>query len=196
MRGAVRALGLALLLLFGVALGAAAVAAIGLFTVAPVALGAPGPAEPWDLTLTMTDAYLTTLLNQGGANQPMQLTNARATFSDDGTIVITGQVSRGVSGGPSLPGRPSRPGAAPAPPAGAAGGIAAEIVLRPTVTDGALKTDVVRAQLGPLNIPGQLASLLDAPLQEKLTGALAGKPYQILDLSVRAGILTVHARRQ
>lgn len=199
MRGAARALGFPLLLLFGVALGAAAIAAIGLFTVAPAALSAPGPAEPWDLTLTMSDAYLTTLLNQGGANQPMQLTNAQAKFMDDGTIVITGQMSRDASGGPALPSRPSRPGvpgAPAAPPAGASGGIAAEIVLRPSVTDGALKTDVVRAQLGPLNVPGQLANFLDAPLQEKLAGALAGKPYQILDISVRAGLLTVHARRK
>lgn len=196
MRGAARALGLTLLLLFGVALGAAAVAAIGLFTVAPAALSAPGPNEPWDLTLTMSDAYLTTLLNQGGANQPMQLTNAQAKFLDDGTIVITGQASRGTSGGPSLPARPSRPGAPSAPPASASGGIAAEIVLRPSVTDGTLKTEVVRAQFGPLTVPGQLANFLDAPLQEKLAGALAGKPYRLLDLTVRAGILTVHARRQ
>lgn len=199
MRGVARALGLILLLLFGVALGAAAVSAVGLFTVTPAALSAPGPAQPWDLTLTMSDGYLTSLLNRGDANQPMKLTDAQAAFKDDGTIVITGQMSRDAASGPSLPSRPSRPGAPgapPAPPSGTSGGIAAEIVLRPTVTDGALKTDVVRAQLGPLNVPGQLANFLDVPLQEKLAGALAGKPYQILDISVRAGILTVHARRQ
>lgn len=189
MRVLARVTGLAALVMLGIVAGAAIVAAIGLFAVAPARLEAAGPAEPWDLTLMMSDAYLTTLLNEGKSNQPLQLKDAQARFLDDGTVVIAGQASRGAGSGTTRPGPPVAPGATN-------GGIAVEIVLRPTVVNGALRTEVVTAQLGPLTLPARMADFLEAPLQEKLAGALAGKPYQILDLTVRSGVITVHARSQ
>lgn len=194
----VRALSLILLAVLGLALGGLLLLATGLLAVTPPGLAAAGPAQPWDITLTVSDTFLTTWLNQSGAQGsptagskqpqlPLQLKDVKATFQADGTVLITGAAS--PAGGAPVP--PGRGGGG-----AQAGGIAVELVLRPTVAEGKLKTEIVKAQFGPLQVPQRVADFLDGPLNTQLDGALAGKPYQLLDIRVTQGLLTVHARRQ
>jgi hypothetical protein len=99
----------------------------------------------------------------------------------DGTVMITGNVA---PGGPA--GGAARPGGA---------GVPVEIVLRPSVANGQLKTEVVSAQFGPLSVPGQLDTLLDGPINSRAASAVGNQPFRLVDLTVKQGQLTVRVKR-
>lgn len=106
---------------------------------------------------------------------------------------MTGTVAPSGSGGGIGGGLPI-----PRPPQGQGllgDGIPTTIVLRPAVENDRLKTQVVSLQVGPLGVPGQLAGLLDSPLNAQLNNALGGRPYRVVEVSVRQGLLTMRARR-
>ena len=177
--------------LIGLVLGVVLLLALGLLAVQPPGIGAAAPAQPWDIELTMTDAFMTARLNEGRSDQPISLRDAKAKFRADGTLEITGTVGASSTAAPS--GRP----ALPLPSAVSNASVGATIVLRPTVsTDGKLTVDVVSAQLGPLTIPAGLGRLLEGPVNSQLTNAMSGQPFRLLTVMLRDGSMTVRAKQE
>ncbi|HEX5506140.1 MAG TPA: hypothetical protein VFW96_26210 [Thermomicrobiales bacterium] len=184
MRQIARGALVALMLLLGLVLGVGGLVVALLLGVRPPALAAAAPAQQWDVTLSMSDAFLTARLGEGGqgGGQAITLQGAKVACRDDGTVVITGNVGAGTTGGAR-------------PPIAAGVAVPVEIVLRPSVADGQLKTEVVSATFGPLPVPAQLDSLLDGPINSRVASAVGNQPVRLVELTVRQGGLTVRAKR-
>ncbi len=190
--GLMRGLGVAVVALIGVIIGVVGFLAIGLFVISPPTISQAAPGQPWDVTLDITDAFLTTQMNKPRASSsgissiPIQLSDAKAAMHADGTVTITGNLGR--SGGTAAPsvGRL---------PINTNGNVAVEIVLRPKAADGKLTVEVVSAQLGPLPIPANLGSLLDGPINDQIANALNGQSFAITELTVRDGAMLVRAKQ-
>jgi hypothetical protein len=187
--GLVRGMIVAIAALIGVVIGVIGFLVIGLFAITPPEISPAAPGQPWDVTLDISDAFLTTQLNNpqqsSSSPAPIALSNAKATMKADGTITITGNV--GLSGGGAAPST----GRLPINPAGA---IAATMVMRPAAADGKLTVQVVSAQLGPLPIPGNLGAVLEGPINDQIANALSGQSFSITELTVRDGALVVRAK--
>ena len=194
MKGVVRALILIVAGVLGLAIGVGALAAVGLLIVQPPTITAAGPAQPWDIELTLTDAFMTARLNEGRGDQPIALRDAKAKFRADGTVEITGTAGANTSATPAAGGRLP----IPQPPAGSSGaGVGVAIVLRPAVgADGKLAVDVVSAQLGPLPVPSGLGRFLDGPVNSQLGNAMQGQSFRLLSLTVADGAMTVRAKQE
>lgn len=187
--GFARAIVFAAVALVGLIVGAGAFLGIGLFAVSPPAISQAAPGQPWDVSLDITDAFLSNQLNQPRTDQAVQLSDAKTIMRADGTISITGNVGAG-----GRTAAPSAGGRLPINPSGIA--VAAEIVLRPSVSaDGKLTVEVVRAQFGPLPVPAQLGSLLEGPVNDQLANALNGQPFAIIELTLRDGAMLVRAKQ-
>jgi len=71
--------------------------------------------------------------------------------------------------------------------------VGASVELEPQVRDGALRTRVARARLGPLPVPSNLSRLAEAPLNRELTAALANLPATLTSARVTDAGLIVTA---
>jgi LmeA-like phospholipid-binding len=190
--GLMRGLGVAVVALIGVIIGVVGFLAIGLLAISPPTISQAAPGQPWDVTLDITNAFLTTQMNKprasssGSSSIPIQLSDAKAAMHADGTVTITGNLGR--SGGTAAPsvGRL---------PINVNGNVAVEIVLRPKAADGKLTVEVVSAQLGPLPIPANLGGLLDGPINDQIANALNGQSFAITELTVRDGAMLVRAKQ-
>lgn len=178
--------------LAGLACGVAIVLALAVLVLPLPALPPPAP-KPWVITVTVTEAFLARELNARQGDQASSIKDAQVSFQADGIVTVTGTVAPSGSGGGGRGGPPF-----PLPPQGRGllgDGVPATIVLRPAVENDRLKTRVVSLQVGPLGVPGQLAGLLDGPLNAQLNNALGGWPYRLVEVSVRQRLLTMRARR-
>jgi hypothetical protein len=195
--GLLRILGIVIAALLGVVIGAGGFLAIGLLAISPPDIGPAAPEQPWDITLDITDAFLTTQLNtpraspSGGASSgvasAIQLTDAKAAMHADGTITITGLLGRSGSGT-----------AAPSAgrlPINVNGNVSVEIVLRPAAADGKLTVEVVSAQFGPLSVPSNVGSVLEGPINEQIANALNGQSFALTELTVRDGAMLIRAKQ-
>jgi hypothetical protein len=189
--GLVRGVVITLAVLIGVVIGVVGFLVVGLFAISPPDISPAAPGQPWDVTLDMSDTFLSTQLNNPQQNSsttvPIALSNAKAAMRADGTVTITGNV--GLSGGG---------GAAPSAgrlPVNPAGAVAATIVLRPTAANGKLTVQVVSAQLGPLPVPANLGALLEGPVNNQIANALSGQSFSITELTVRDGAMLVRAKQ-
>jgi hypothetical protein len=190
--GVLRGLSLVVVALIGVLIGAAIFLVIGLFAISPPTISSAAPGQPWDVTLDITEAFLTTQLNTPRASSstssapvPVQLTNAKAEMNADGTITITGNA--GLAGG----------GAAPSStrlPINPSGAVAVQVTLRPSVTDGALSTEVITAQVGPLSVDS-FGSLIEDQINNQITNSLNSQSFTITELTVRDGAMLVRAKQ-
>jgi hypothetical protein len=187
--GLLRGAGIAFAALLGLIIGAVGFLVVGLFAISPPTISPAAPGQPWDVTLDITDAFLSTQLNnpQQAAAAPVKLSNAKAAMRADGTITITGNVAPSGGGGaaPSAGRLPVNP----------AGGVGATIVLRPTAVDGKMTVQVVSAQLGPLPVPANIGAVLEGPVNDQIASALDGQSFSITELTVRDGAMLVRAKQ-
>jgi hypothetical protein len=175
----------------GLAFGLIALLLLGLVAVPAPALGRGAPAQDWDITLEITNAYMTTLLNQQQANRPIELRDPKAAFSKDGTVLITGSLA---PAGGVLPSPIPLP--IPIPGVGNNLAVNAEITLRPGSKDGKFTVEIVRTQLGPIPIPNGLGRLLDGPINAQIANATQNRPFQIMGVEVNDGYMNVRVRIQ
>lgn len=187
--GLVRGIVIAFFALAGLIVGAVAFLALGLFVVSPPTIAPAAKAQPWDVTVDITDTFLSAQLNRAGTDQPVQLSNAKSVTRADGTITITGNVGGGgatgtATGGGRLPINPS------------AVSVAVEIVMKPGVNqEGKLTVEIVKAQFGPLPVPNQIGKLLENPVNSQIANALNGQSFAITEISLRDGAMVVRARQ-
>ena len=187
--GFVRGVVIASVALVGVVIGAVAFLGLGLFAVSPPTISEAAPGQPWDVALEITDAFLSTQLSQPRADQPVQLSEAKAVMRADGTLTITGNAGAAGRAAPSAGGArlPINPSSIAVP---------VEIVMRPSVSqDGKLTVEIVRAQFGPLPVPAQLGNLLQGPVNDQIANALNGQAFAITELTLRDGAMLVRARQ-
>lgn len=207
MKGIIGATAPIVALLIGLVLGAIVLLAVGLLGVQPPGLSAAAPTQPWDVSLTITDEFLTKQLNGADAGQattgaqpqqapPVQLKDARARFRDDGTVVITGAVAPSLPGGRGGPSRPPAGNQTPATTGGAGPDVAVEIVLRPSVSaEGAIRAEVVSARFGPLPVPAQIGRLLEDPINQQAKRAFGDGAHRVTETVVRQGVMQVRIKR-
>jgi hypothetical protein len=191
--GLLRGAGIAIVALLGLIIGVVGFLLVGLFAISPPTISPAAPGQPWDVTLDITDTFLTTQLNTAQASGstgttpvPVQLSDAKATMLADGTITVIGNVGR--SGG----------GAAPSAgrlPINTSGNVTAQIVLRPIAVDGKLTVEVVSAQFGPLPVPASLGNLIQGPINDQIANALNGQSFSITEITVRNGAMLVRAKQ-
>jgi hypothetical protein len=169
----------------GLAFGLIALLLLGLVAVPAPALGRAAPAQDWDITLEITNAYMTTLLNQQQADRPIELRDPKAAFSKDGTVLITGSLAPASGVLPiSIPG------------VGNNLAVNAEITLRPGSKDSKFTVEIVRTQLGSIPIPNGLGRLLDGPINAQIANATQNRPFLITGVEVNDGYMLVHVRIQ
>jgi hypothetical protein len=193
--GALRGLIIGIVALLGIVIGAVGFLVLGLFAISPPDISEAAPGQPWDVTLEMNEAFLTTQLNNpsaapsGGTSAapvPVQLTDAKAVMNADGTIAITGLIGR--AGGTAAP-------SAGRLPINTSGNVTVQIVLRPAAADGKLTVQVVSAQFGPLPVPANVGSILEGPVNEQIANALNGQSFSITEITVRQGNMLIRAKQ-
>lgn len=194
--GLLRGLSVVVVAVIGVILGVVGFLVIGLFAISPPTISPAAPGQPWDITLDITDTFLTTQLNtprpsasasSSTAAVPVKLSNAKAAMHADGTVTVTGNVGLSTGGG-----------AAPSAgrlPINTGGAVTAQIVLRPKAADGKLTVEVVSAQFGPLPVPANVGSVLEGPLNDQIASALNGQAFKITEITVREGAMLVQAKQ-
>lgn len=198
-----RGLLLALTCVIGMALGVGGFLTLGLTQVAPPTIIPAASPQDWEITVELSDAFLTDRINNGGENgdknggnePPIKLRDATTESRDDGTVTIKGIVSPSRAGAAGTP-TSGRPGPPINPPAGGGPAIPAEIVLRPGVKDGKLAIEVVQASLGPLPLPSNIGRILENPINTQLSNAVQGKPFRVLAVTVQQGKLLVRTTRE
>jgi hypothetical protein len=202
MRQAIRFLLTSITGVCGLAGGVAIVLALAVLVLPLPALAAAPEPKPWDVTVTVTEAFLARELNGRQGDQASSIKDAKVSFQADGTIKVTGTLapSGNVGGGGGGTGGTGGGLPIPRPPQGQGvliddNGLLATIVLRPIVENDRLKTEVISLKVGPLGVPGQLAGLLDGPLNTQLNNALGGRPYSLVEVGVQSGLLTMRAKR-
>jgi hypothetical protein len=173
----------------GLAFGLIALLLLGLVAVPTPALGRAASPQDWDITLEITNAYMSTLLNQQTADQPIQLQSPKAAFSKDGTVLITGSLAPAANVLPS-----PIPHPIPIPGLRRNLAIPAEITLRPGSKDGKFTVEIVRTQLGPIPIPNGLGRLLEGPINSQITNSTQNRPFKITGVEVNDGYMIVHVR--
>ncbi len=191
--GVLRGVVVGVVALAGVLVGAFLFLVLGLFAVSPPTISQAAPGQDWDVTIEITDTFLSTQLNRsdggGGGEQPVKLTNAKAVARADGTLTITGNVggnanSAAPSSGPRLPINTS------------AISVPVEIVMRPTASqDGKLTVEIVKAQFGPLPVPNQIGKVLENPVNSQIAKTMNSQPFFITNITLRDGAMTVRARQ-
>lgn len=180
--GLVRGVVVAFAALFGVILGVVGFLVVGLFAVTPPDISPAAPGQPWDVSIEISDTFLTTQLNEVQQNSsstvPIRLTDAKGVMRADGTVTITGNAGVGNTTVrlPNL-------------------AVPVTIVLRPTATDGKLTVAIVSSQLGVIPVPGNLGSLLEGPINDQIANALSGQPFTLTELTVSDGMLLVRAQQ-
>ena len=70
-------------------------------------------------------------------------------------------------------------------------GVKTSITIDPEIREGRLQLDVVDASLGELALPGEVAGILEAPLQERLDTLAGGLDYDLRSISTADDRLTL-----
>lgn len=190
--GVLRGVTVAIVALVGVVIGVALFLVIGLFAVTPPTISQAAPGQDWDVTIEISDAFLSAQMNRSdsGADQPVQLSNAKAAAHADGTLTITGNVG-GSSGGGAAPSSGAR-----LPINTSAISVPVEIVMKPTAgQDGKLTVEIVKAQFGPLPVPSQVGKLLESPVNSQIAKAMNNEPFFITKITLRDGVMVIQARQ-
>ena len=176
--GVLRGMMFGLVGLLGVVLGAVLFLLIGLFAVSPPAISQAAPGQDWDVTIEITDTFLSAQLNRsdggGGGDQPVQLSNAKSVARADGTLTITGNVDGSPGGGAAPSSGPRLP-------------INTSAISVPV--------EIVKAQFGPLPVPNQIGKLLENPVNSQIAKTMNSQPFLITNITVRDGAMVVRARQ-
>jgi len=191
--GVLRGVMVAIVALVGVLIGALLFLVLGLFAVSPPTIGQAAPGQDWDVTIEITDAFLSTQMNRtdNGGDQPVQLTNAKAAAHADGTLTITGNVGGSPNGGGAAPSGSPR-----LPINTSAISVPVELVMRPIASqDGKFTVEVVKAQFGPLQVPNQIGKVLENPVNSQIAKTMNSQPFFITNITVRDGAMVVRARQ-
>ena len=163
-----------LLLLIGIVIGAVLLILVQAFLV-PRPIEVATPAAQPDMTILFHNQFLTRELRKRLATvqTPVPLTGLTVTTTNTDNLIITGDIT---TAGTLLP-LPRL--------------IHVQVLLHPFIAQDQVAVQVVKADVGTLQIPGQLFSLLQQPINDQLSRTLGQTPYHIVGVSTEADGLVV-----
>lgn len=134
------------------------------------------PNAPYDLSLTITEAFFTDMINQPPADltgtqaQETTLEDAEVRLREDGTIEVQGKASAyGVL-------------------------VPVQVVLMPRVVNSRLEMEIISGQAGGLTVPGSVANEIEVIINRQIANTLDSNQFQIIALQPGAGTLVVRLK--
>jgi hypothetical protein len=131
---------------------------------------------PYDLGLSLTEAFLTSQVNKppadttGAATKQTSLRDAKVRLREDGTIEVQGRAS---AYGFLVP---------------------VQAIVQPRVVNGRLEIAIVKGQAGGLTVPASVAQDIQTVLNRQIANTLAKKDFQVIAIQPGAGTLVVHLK--
>jgi hypothetical protein len=134
------------------------------------------PNAPYDLALTVTEAFFTTHVNQppadttGGQSQSTSLEDAEIRLRENGTIEVQGKAS---AYGFVVP---------------------VQAIVMPRVVNGKLEMEILSGQAGGLTVPASVAGDIETIINRQIANTLSRNQFQIIALQPGPGTLVVRLR--
>lgn len=134
------------------------------------------PNAPYDLALTITEAFFTTQVNKppadttGGQSRQTSLRDAQVRLRADGTIEVQGRAS--VYGFD----------------------VPVQAVMQPRVTGGKIEMEIIRGQAGGLTVPASVADDIETIINRQIANTLSRQDFRIVALQPGPGTLQVRLR--
>ena len=168
-----------LALIAGLAIGMIAVGGVLYLTMPddnPPALALGDPNAPYDLALTVTEAFFTAQVNRppadttGGQAQQTSLRDTEVRLREDGTIEVQGKAE---SYGFLVP---------------------VQAVVQPRVVGGKIEMEIIRGQAGGLTVPASVADDIETIINRQIANTLANRDFQVIALQPGPGTLVVRLK--
>jgi hypothetical protein len=134
------------------------------------------PNAPYDLALTVTEAFFTTQVNKppadttGAQSQSTSLKDALVRLREDGTIELQGKAS---AYGFVVP---------------------VEAIVQPRIVNGKLEMEILSGQAGGLTVPQSVADDIETIINRQIANTLSKNDFQILAIQAGPGTLVVHLK--
>jgi hypothetical protein len=168
-----------LALIAGIALGVIVIGG-GLYLTKPddgtPASSLGDPNAPYDLALTVTEAFFTTQVNQppadatGSQAQSTSLQDAQVRLREDGTIEVQGKAS---AYGFVVP---------------------VQAIVQPRVVNSKIEMEILRGQAGGLTVPQSVADDIETIINRQIANTLDKNTFQIIALQPGPGTLLIRLK--